>query len=170
MPETNAIERIVLRKDSLTEEEWLTLISNRVEHMRPIMDRVTLIRLGDIQMRVSQKIEDRRWFEAPNHGEHILDQQGVYEIKLAGLECVIWGMLRNTTWFAIELRQMTCYKSLEATPSLLNKEYGISYNEMWCLLSRSVHAFTEQRREWLRTLEQLERKFEHEDSLIKQFV
>lgn len=184
MPETKVVERTVLRRKKLTDEEWLTLLNDRRERMNPIMDRLTLTKLENVvydKDKGGSPIRLSYWRRDLQDVESILDLQGTFDAKGASnmnapeSDFTIWGLLRHGVWFACEFREVWVdtryvpqnFRARELHAAELHKDHGIRYHQMWCLLSRTIHEFANQRREQLSTLEQLERRFEHEDSLIE---
>ncbi len=184
MPETKVVERTVLRRKKLTDEEWLTLLNDRRERTNPIMDRLTLTKLESVvydKDKGGSPIRLSYWRHELHDVESILGLQGTFDAKGASdtnaleSDFTIWGLLRHGVWFACEFREVWMgnryvpqnFRARELHAAELHKECGIRYHQMWCLLSKTVHEFANRRREQLRELEQLEQQFEHEDGLIE---
>lgn len=178
MPETKAVERIVLRKDPLTEDEWRELVHERRESMGLVLNQVTLPDLWSVEFTQSD-------FKTPLTLGHFrgdipngskLEMQGVYMSRaLKGGRYVIWGLARNQHWIACTLQEGSRYHSRyieEISVRWANDpkfllEHGIRYYDMLRLMSNALSGWIERRRRQLQTLEGLDERMRHENDLIQ---
>lgn len=181
MPKINdRVASMVLRKGMPTEDEWRKLILHRSESISILLDSVSVPNLWQFEfaqsdMKTPLTLEVFKE-DIPNDStSERLSQQGIYASRsFREHPRLIWGFTRKNYWLSCEVREETRGARRHITaigvaedrdPAFLER-FGVTYYDMWKLLSSPLPAWIERRRRQLETLHEYEANMRYEDMLI----
>lgn len=181
MPETmDPVMRVLMRKETPTEEEWRKLILLRSESIRLLFDQITLQELGQVEFMQSdiQTALALTDFEKdiPNDRREPLSRRGIFRSRpLRENQHLIWGFTRKCRWIACKIgmesrdykRHVVSLDTTEANdPEFLREAGNLPYYQMFMLLCSQLSEWTERRRRQYEILEELDTRMKAENAII----
>ncbi len=187
MPKTSLVQKMVLRQDKLASHEWMDLIEDRKERIRPCLDQVSLQTAGSVEFAASdigtmltldQFIQDGKLADSTEFAQQ-LQIQGIWRSVSASQgdehSHQIVGLTREANWMQFKIWEtdidgVRCITKLfirrwpDVEPMM--RASRLPYRDVWSMLENAVSEWTGRRRRQFRYLEHIEQQLKEESLLI----